>query len=197
MATASGPAYPVTFSVQPTERFRRVNLLLRLGVFFILGWLSEFGLSVLYLLAPIVSAILIAQRGGAEFHSRHGETYRRALRFYVGLTAYLRCATDDFPSWNEERAVRLDVNYMGTPTVGSALLRLITVIPHLIILALMGAVSFVLILVAYVTVLVDESVPDWVVRFQSGVSAWEARALGYYVSLVDEYPPFRFESAIR
>ena len=51
----------------------------------------------------------------------------------------------------------------------------------------------VLWLVALVAVLINRSVPDGVRNFQLGYLTWVARTLAYYLSIVEEYPPFLLE----
>ena len=78
--------------------------------------------------------------------------------------------------------------------MGSALLRLILVIPHGVILAILWIAAGFAALVALFTILASGSVPYEIGRFQSVVLIWEARTLAYLVSMVEEYPPFRFEA---
>lgn len=194
MSQTAGTAYPVHYDVDRPERFARVHILLRIGGWAIWSLLSNAGLGVLLLAAPVISALLIAQRGGgAAFHERHGAIYRKVLAFYMGIQAYLWLTTDEVPTWGEAGASRLEIESSGQPTVGSALWRLIMVIPSAIVLALLMMVGFALAFVAAITVLVGQSVPDWIRNFLVGLLAWEARLLAYFVSLVEEYPPFSLE----
>lgn len=186
--------YPVGFSVDRPTRYRRVQILLRIGLWVIISWLGNMGLSALYVLAPIISAALIGQRGGASFLERYEGRYRKALGFWMGLNAFLWYATDSIPTWGEDGPSRFAVRTTGTPTVGSALLRLILVIPHVIVLGLLSVPAVIFAVLAFVTVLVNESVPGWVCNYQGAFLAWQARTLAYFVSLVEEYPPFAFGS---
>ncbi len=194
MSDVGAPAYPVQFAVDRSRRYQRVQVLLRLGVWIILGWVGNVGLGVLFLLAPVISAMLIAQRGGAAFLERYGGRYRRALSFYLGVNAYLWFATDTFPTWGEEGPSRLGVQTTGTPTVGSALLRIILVIPHMLVLLLLSIVAGILGLIAAISVLWRESVPGWICDYETAFLAWQARTLAYFVSMVEEYPPFSFST---
>ena len=190
MSIGVGDAYPVHVSAQKPERFQRIQVLLRLGIWFVLGWLSQIGLGILFFAGPIVSAALITQKGGSEFHKQHGETYTKVVRFLTQLQGYLLLGTDTIPSWDKPGPIRYSCTFTGEPTIGSALLRFILVIPHAIVLTLVGFGALVLALVAAIMVLINESVGNGIWKFQMGVVAWQARVLSYYLSLVDEYPPF-------
>jgi hypothetical protein len=158
-----------------------------------LGFLSQFGLGLIFFAGPIVSAVLIGQKGGAEFHAQNGATYAKVIRFLTGLQAYLFVGVEEIPSWDKPGPATYSYTPSGTPTVASALLRFIMVIPHAIVLGIVGFVAMILAFVAAVMVLVNESVSHDVWKFQMGMVAWEARVLSYYLSMVEEYPPFSLD----
>src|SRR5690606_26967384 len=78
----------------------------------------------------------------------------------------------------------------GQPTIGSALLRLLTSIPSAFVWCLLGIVSWLLCLFSYLTVLFAAKVPDSIVALQTGYLRWAARLFAYHASFVEEYPPF-------
>ena len=98
------------------------------------------------------------------------------------------------PLSEPQTAVRFDIHPTGTPSVGQALLRIILAIPHLIVLALLGIVAGLLILIAAIMILVQESYPSSIYGFLRGYLRWHARVLAYLASLVDEYPPFALDT---
>ena len=77
------------------------------------------------------------------------------------------------------------------------MLRIFLILPHALLALLLGIVVLAAVLVAAVSVLVNESVPDQIWGFLMGVVAWEARVLAYFFSIVEEYPPFSLEKALR
>lgn len=196
MSEQATAGYPVQVSVESPGRFQRVHVLLRIGIWIVLGWLSNVGLGFVFLAGPVVTAVLVAQ-GGDGFHTRYGETYRKVVSFWTGLQGYLFFGTDTFPSWGQEGPVRYSYRPTGTPTVGSALLRLIMVIPHAIVLFVVGILAALAGLAALVTILVDESVPMGLWKFLMGVVAWQARVFSYFLSMVEEYPPFSLDVEVR
>jgi len=190
-------SYPVTFSVDRPEKFERPHVFLRILVAVILsilggalGWI--FGL--VYLVLPVVAAIFVSQKGGEGYLREDGPRVTGWLRWIVAFYAYLGILTDRFPSEKPEEIVRFDVQTGGTPTVGSALLRLIYSIPSAFVLSVVSIVSAVIWLIAAVMVLVQESYPEGLFNFQRGILRWEARLLGYHASLVEQYPPFALDT---
>jgi len=62
------------------------------------------------------------------------------LRWIVAVIAYLALLSDRLPG-RGEGTVRFEVERSGSPTVGSALLRILYAIPSLIVLAILGFVG--------------------------------------------------------
>ena len=190
-------SYPVTFDVDRPEKFERPQVFLRILVAVILsilggalGWI--FGL--VYLVLPVVAAIFVSQKGGEKYLAEDGPRVTGWLRWIVSFYAYLGILTDRFPTEKPEEIVQFEVQTSGTPTVGSALLRLIYSIPSALVLSILAIVSAVIWLIAAVMVLVQENYADGLYNFQRGILRWEARLLGYHASLVEQYPPFALDT---
>ena len=188
--------YPVVFDISRPERFERIQVFLRILLLIIIsivtvavGWI--FGL--VYLLLPVLAAILVSNRGRERFIEEEGARVSGWLRWLVAFYAYLIILTDRFPTERPGEIVRFEVRAGGSPTVGSALLRLVYSIPNAFVFLLLGIVSVAVWLIAAVMVLVRESYPKGLYNFQRGVLRWEARLLGYHASLVEEYPPFALD----
>jgi hypothetical protein len=116
------------------------------------------------------------------------------LRWVLALYAYIGILTDRVPSEKPEEIVHFEVQTGGSPTVGSALLRLIYSIPSAFVLALLGFVAGIVWIIAAVMVLVQENYADGLFDFLRGVLRWEARLLAYHSSLVEQYPPFALDT---
>ena len=190
-------AYPVTFDVSRPEKFERPHVFVRILVVAILsilagaiGWI----LGLVYLVFPVLAAIFVSQKGPEKYLEEDGPRMAGWLRWVLALYAYLGILTDRFPTEKPEEIVRFEVRTGGTPTVGSALLRLIYSIPSAFVLGILGIVSGVILLIAAVMVLIQENYPEGLYDFQRGVLRWEARLLGYHASLVDQYPPFALDT---
>lgn len=182
--------YPVTFDVVPPEKFERPQILLRIVVYFVFSFIT----SAIYLAFPVLAAIWISQKGSQKFLEDDGPRLRGWIKWITALSAYTYILTDKFPSDETVEDITFDIEIGGSPTVGSALLRLIFSIPSAIVLALLGWIASIIWLVAAVMILLQETYPVGLADFQRGVVRWQARLMGYHASLVDPYPPFAFDT---
>ncbi len=182
--------YPVTFDVTRPEKFERPQLFLRIIVYFILSLV----LGLVYLGFPVLAAIWISQKGSQKFLEEDGPKIKGWLHWIIALDAYLSILTDRFPSDSADESVRLDIQVGGSPSVGSALLRLILSIPSALVLGVLGWVASVIWIIAAVQILMNETYSPGLYDFQRGVVRWNARLLAYHASLVDPYPPFALDT---
>lgn len=186
-------SYPVTFVAETPVRFERIQLVLRLCVLLAfgllhvsLGWLF----SVLYLLLPTAAAVMISRKGGGAFLAEGAGALGRLIEWVVAFYAYLFFVTDRFPVDRRDAAVQLDMHATGAPTVASALVRLVTSLPHVIVLAILGIVAWLFSVFAAIAILFTEHYPEALRAFQCDVVLWMARVLAYHASIVEPYPPF-------
>ena len=190
--------YAATFDIERPEKFARSQLALRvllLVVLSIAGGVLSWAHTILWLGLPVLAAILISQKGAQRYHAEAGANMTSWLRFIVGAYAYLALLTDKLPGDSATGPnSQFDVTPTGTPTVGGTLLRIILIIPHAIVLAILSIVAAVLIIFAAIMILVGESYPAGVYSFLRGWVRWHARVLAYMAALVDEYPPFSFDT---
>jgi uncharacterized protein DUF4389 len=76
--------------------------------------------------------------------------------------------------------------------IGS-LIRTILLIPHLIILYLLGIVGAIVYFVACFVILFTGSYPSSLFNFYVGFQRWNSNVYAYLASLYDKYPPFSLE----
>lgn len=181
----------VSFEVERPPAFQRAHVFLRLALLVVIGWLGHPW--VLWLGFPVAAAILVAQRGGQRYLDEDGPTVARVINWILDFVAYLVLLTDELPR-RDEHPVRFAVERSGSPTVGSALLRIVLAIPSVFVLAVLAFVGSIVWVIAAVLVLVTENYPDGLWRFLLGLVRWEAWLLAYLASLTDEYPPFTLET---
>jgi hypothetical protein len=181
-------SYPVSFDIDRPPVFLRAHVFLRVALLIVIGWIGH-PLGLLWLGVPVVVAILVAQKGAQRYLDEDGPMVTRVLGWIVALLAYLALVTDAFPNRSEQQ-VKFEVERSGSPTVGSALLRILYAIPNLIVLAILVFVGAIVWLFAAIIVLVNERYPDSAWRFLYGIVRWEACVLAYLASLTDRYPPF-------
>jgi hypothetical protein len=183
--------YPVGFDVVRPPTFQRAHVLLRIAVLVVIGWIAH-PIGLLWLGVPVVTAILISQKGGRRYMDEEGATVTRVLGWIVELAAYLALVTDRLPGESPRASFRVERS--GAPTMGGALLRIVNVIPNLIVLAILTFVGALVWMIAVVCVLVSETYPEGMWRFLLGIIRWEACVLAYLASLVDRYPPFSLQT---
>ncbi len=189
--------YPVVFNIQRPQKFERVQVALRILVIIVLsvlagavGWI--FGLG--YLAFPILAAIFISQKGSERFLEEDGPRLTRWIRWVLALYSYLALLTDRLPTEKPEEALTYRVDTDGSPTVGSALLRIIYAIPSTLVLGILGIAGAVVWVIAVVMVLIQENYPEGLYNFQLGLMRWQARLFAYLASLVQAYPPFALDT---
>ena len=190
-------AYGATFDIDRPEKFSRSHVVLRVLAIIILsllagalGWV--FGL--VYLIIPVLAAILVSQKGAERYFSESPVTMTKWLRYIIAIYAYFLLLTDKLPNENPEAYLRFEVSPSGTPTAGNALLRIILAIPSAIALAILSIIGVVLALIGALIVLVNETYPEGMYGYLRGLVRWESRLLAYLASLVDGYPPFALDT---
>jgi hypothetical protein len=80
----------------------------------------------------------------------------------------------------------------GIPIIG-IWIRWILLIPHWIVLALIGIVVAFMILVSWVPVLINGRQAGVVIQWIGGFYRWTVRVSAYAFLLTGRYPPFRLE----
>lgn len=189
--------YPVHLEVHSPARFDRVQLALRLAVGLVLG---AFGITfgwifgLLYAALPALAAIAIGARGASSYRDEAAPRIVGVLEWLVAFHAYMMLLTDRFPVERARADVRLRIDVGGRPTVGSALVRLLTSIPLALAMFVLAMVGGVLWVIGVLAILFAESQPDFVLTFQRVVLRWQARWLAYHASLVEPYPPFHLDA---
>ena len=183
--------YPVSFTIERPSNMSRAQVFLRLLILILASWMIGSGgwFGLVYLGLPVVAAILIARKGGRRYLDEDGDRMTNSVRFLVGVLAYLAYLTDDLPGGGRS-AVQFDVVRSGSPTLGSALMRIVRAIPSCLVLAVLSVVSTIVSLIAAISILLMERYPARLWDFQRGVVAWQSRLLAYLASLVEPYPPF-------
>ena len=194
--------YGVIFDTTPPAKFDRAQVFVRILILIILSVLAgafEWLFALLYLGIPVLAAVLISQKGPDRFLAESGDNMTKWLRYIIGFYAYLSLLTDRLPTGYSTltEAVRFEVRTSGSPSAGNALLRIILAIPSAVVLGLLWIVGMVLIVIAAISILVNESYPTGIYEFLRGLNRWEARLLVYLASLVEEYPPFSLDTESR
>ncbi len=187
-------SYGVTFDIQPPERYDRTQIAIRILIIIVVAFIAQSIGGLLYLAIPVLAAILISQKGAQTYFAESEQNMGMWLRYIIAAYAYLGLLTDRLPNEDPRQTMRFEIAPSGEPTAGGVLLRIITAIPHFIVLALLGIVAGLLILVAAIMILVNETYPSGIYDFLRGYLRWEARVLAYLAGFVQDYPPFAFDT---
>ncbi|MXZ63206.1 MAG: DUF4389 domain-containing protein [Chloroflexi bacterium] len=189
MAASSMNGYPVTFDVAYPEAPSRWLILVR----WLLALPHYLVLTFLGFIAGVVWFV-------SFFTILFARTYPDSLyRFMVGahrwslnVNAYVMFL-DRYPPFSmdagEYEAVTFEVE---RPDFNRwlVLVKWLLVIPHLVVLTVLGIIAAVAFLVLALGVLVTGRYPRGLFDFLIGFGRWEARVNAYMLFLVDRYPPF-------
>jgi hypothetical protein len=179
-------AYPVTFDITKPSRFTRPNVFIRiLGaiIFSVVNWL-------VVVLLPLYAAFQISSQKEKYLEN---ETVKGWLRSYIGMASYVYLLTDAFDG-TKDPSFRYEITPGGTPSLGSALLRYIMGIPHILIIGALGSVAGIIWIIGSVMILISEDYAAGLFDINRGVVRWVARYAPYHASLIQEYPPFAFDT---
>lgn len=188
--------YPLRFSAARPERFTRIQLLVRLAAFIVIGavGLSFAGVfAVAYLALPVYAAIRAT--AGATPQEAAGDERRvlGVLRWLAAVSAWFGLVAERLPTHVPEETVSLTL--VGSParaTPGSALLRILTGLPSALVLMVLACVGVFVWMWAALSILFTERVGPGAYTYLLGLQRWSVRLLAYQARLVDEYPPFAF-----
>lgn len=188
--------HPVQLFIDPQPRTQRIHVVIRL---LLLAAIGAIGCSsvywVLYLGLPALVALRILQLGqggedgGARYLAEDGPKVVRILRWLASAYGYLWLLTDVLPT-TQGGPIDLAIRPGGRPTAGSALVRILTAFPALLLLMVLSVALGLVWLVGAVFVLIRERMPGAIADFLSFVLRFQMRVGAYHLSLVDRYPSF-------
>ena len=206
----TGPAYPVQFSIDyPDRELNRVTTAFRIIVAIPIaivlatvtggpnfGWIDRDaaypvivgGGGILFI--PPLLMILFRQKYPRWWFDWN----LNLVRFENRVLAYLFLLRDEYPSTDEEQAVRLDFPYPDARNDLNRWLPLVKwllAIPHVILLFFLAIAAFVVIIISWFAILFPGRYPQGLFDFIVGVMRWGNRVQGYALILItDRYPPF-------
>lgn len=89
--------------------------------------------------------------------------------------------------------IRFEIEYPDDLSRLLIFVKWLLVIPHLIILGVLGFVQYVITIFAFFTVLFTKKYPEGLFKISVGVMRWNQNANAYMLLLRDEYPLFSWE----
>lgn len=193
MSSGMAASYPISLEVDPAAAQNRLSVLLRILYaipHYIVIYLLNIALEVVTLIAWIV--ILITgnyPQGLMNFAVG-------VLRWQVRAFGYYALLTDKYPPFSLEDVrdypIRLNVDpQLSGRNRLTVFFRIIMLIPHVIVLALLGIVAYVCVVIMWIVALITGTAPAGLHDFVANVMKWGARVQGYGLLMTDQYPPFQ------
>ncbi len=212
----AGSGYPIAFSVVYPERLSRwkgaqraagalitwivsaglgyVSAVFSIGLPFPFGPWAIIGLPIALgvISVPIFLAMRIRAKGLRRFQAEDGPALERYAEYAIAAASYALFLTDDSPRQAIGESVRLEIRRGGGFGWFRAAITPLLLLPHILLLAVFAFAFTLIVPVSAVAAIVFRRYPRWLFGFTVGYLRWIARALGYWISLTDRYPPFSF-----
>ncbi|HMF03851.1 MAG TPA: DUF4389 domain-containing protein [Acidimicrobiia bacterium] len=197
MSALAVPPYPLTFSVDyPDRELNRVTTGFRLilGIPLLL-LLALFARSYpasagLLLFLPVLALLVLRHKYPRWWFDFNLQLVRLEARIY----SYLFLLRDEYPSVDEEQAVRVEIVYPDAENDLNRWLPLVKwllAIPHYVVLVFLYIAAVVVVIIAWFAILFTGRYPSGMFDFVVGVLRWSLRVAAYAFLLVtDRYPPF-------
>jgi hypothetical protein len=191
------PPYPLTFDVAyPDRELNRVTtgfrLILAIPLLILLGLFARGhpASAGLLLFLPVLALLVLRQKYPRWWFDFNLLLVRLEARIY----SYLFLLRDEYPSVDQDQAVRLDIAYPDAKNDLNRWLPLVKwflAIPHYIVLAFLYIAAVVVVIIAWFAILFTGRYPRGMFDFVVGVLRWSLRVGAYAFLLVtDRYPPF-------
>jgi hypothetical protein len=184
--------YPFDLEVDAPQPQGRLSVFFRLifGIpHFIVLYFLSIALSVITFIAWF--AILFTGKYPAGLHRFALQVTHWSTR----VSGYLYLLTDKYPPFALGDDAAYPVRLIGVgETEGrnrlTVFFRILMIIPHLIVLALLGIAAEVVLFIAWLVGWITGNVPQGLATFLAGVLRWQTRVNAYTYLLTDVYPPF-------
>jgi hypothetical protein len=113
------------------------------------------------------------------------------LRWQANTYAYVLLQRDEYPPFGEgSYPVVFQLDYPEHLSRGLIFIKWLLVIPHLIVLSLLGLAAYIVTIIAWFAILITGRYPQGMFTFVVGVTRWAYRTFAYWYLLTDAYPPF-------
>jgi hypothetical protein len=182
--------YPLVFDVEYPERLSRWLIFVK-WLLAVPHWI------ILYALMAVAQAITVIAWFAILFTGR----YPKGLfvfvvgiyRWYYNVIAYAALLRDDYPPFSlsaGQYPLTFDVEYPGRLSRLLIFFKWLLIIPHLIVLVLLGIVYWITLVIAWFAILFTARYPEGLFKYAVGILRWGARVNAYVMLMRDDYPPF-------
>ncbi len=193
-------SYPATFTFDPPEKLANwraiANWILAIPhfvVLYVLGIVSE--------VVALISWFVIVFTG--KLPDGMANIQAMYLRYWMRTSLYAGFLMDEYPPFTFATTPadpgdypRLRVDFqpeLENRNRVTAAFRIFLVLPHFIVLAVLGIAAWVAWVIAFFAVLFTGKWPEGLRNFVLGVVRWSLRVQAYFLLLTDVYPPFSLE----
>lgn len=185
-------AFPFGLEVDGPQPQNRLSVLLRI-IFAIPQLIVLYFLGAIAGIVAFIAWLVILITGkypGGMINFATG-----VLRWGIRVGGYMALLTDKYPPFSLEDDANYPIRFSGTGQVDgrnrlTCFFRVLMIIPHIIVLYVLGIIAEIAIFIGWIAALITGSVPGGIHNFVAGVLRWAARVEAYYYLLTDEYPPF-------
>jgi hypothetical protein len=154
-----------------------------------LGALAQWAAYIGYWVVAVTGSL---PRGLQAFVTQWIRWYTRAFGWYCGID-------DEYPPFESEPDdYRIDAEvpvndspHRGWAIAGIFLVKVIAAVPHLIVVAFLMLVSFLVSWLGFLAVVFTGRLPDGIQDFVAGSMQWSIRVTAWITGLTDGYPPFQ------
>jgi hypothetical protein len=169
------------------------------GLIFIKWWLLAIPhYVVLYFLQLVFSVVTLIAFFAILFTGRYprglwdfGMLY---VRWNARVAAYVTLMRDEYPPFgNDDYPVLFQLDYPERLSRWKIFVKWLLVIPHLVVLTLLGVAAGVVIFIAWWAILFTGRYPRGMFDFVTGVFRWSNRVVVYPYLFTDAYPPFTLD----
>jgi len=193
-------SYPATLTFDPPEKIANwrplVNWLLAIPHYIVL-----YGLQIVSRAVGVISWFAIVFTG--KLPEGLANVQVMYLRYSLRTYTFVGFMREEYPPFGfvtsasdpgDDPRVRVDVQPQLTDrNRATAFFRIILVIPHFVVLAVLFIASFVVTIIAFFAVLFTGRWPAGMRDFVVNVWRWGLRVNAYFLLLTDEYPPFALD----
>jgi len=184
--------YPVTLKIEYPEKSNKstafIRVVLIIPVVTIIALISSYAEAL-----SLAVALMILFR---EKYPKWWFDWNLALtKFWLRIAAYGLLMRDEYPSTDDDQAVKVDIPY---PDVKKdlnrwmPLFKWILVIPHIIVLIFIFIAVVFCTVFTWFAILLTGRYPKGIFDFVEGFLRWSLRVNAYvFLLTTDEYPPFR------
>lgn len=191
VAEAAGPnSYPIRYDVAYPEHLSR-------WLIFVKWLLAVPHYVIVYFLALAWEVVTFIAFFAILFTKKYPEGLFKfsvgVRRWQANVSAYVGLLRDEYPPFSLDAgqyAVTYEVDYPSELSRWLIFVKWLLIIPHIIVVALLGIVVLVVGLVAWFAILFTGKFPRSLFDFVVGVERWSERINGYVSLFTDKYPPF-------